>query len=176
MRNYASLFFLKQVDVLFWFCGGKKRHQMICLSLKVQGEAGELFHKSCLLQLLLLQLLSLVYRGLLRGVSIDSETPQVSSPKLRWGVKDVGRWSQPSLPNLERILTWSQEHGRWCRDGILAGLGAVKTDPCLALLVLPLLPRPLCKHHRAPRHDWYEENWDFCLKPGHMQMNKNSSF
>lgn len=45
--------------------------------------------------------------------------------------------------------------------------------PCLRC---PRSPAPSANTTMPHWHDWYEENCSFCLKPGHMQMIKNSSF
>lgn len=128
-----------------------------------------------------LQLLSLECRGACRGFSIKKpHRCLLSSLGGVWKV--LGDGSNLVLSNLERILTWNQEDGRWRRDGMFAEPPVPREHcsenwPLSCPACFAPAPLPPSTNTTMPQwHGWYEGNCGFCLIPGHMQTIKNSRF
>lgn len=78
----------------------------------------------------------------------------------------------PETRNKEDDAGMECLQGRLCQDNFVQWKLTLVL-PCLRCL---RSPHPSANTTMPQWHDWYEENCGFCLKPGHMQKIKNSSF
>lgn len=141
---------------------------MICFYSKVQGQASELLHKSCLLLSVAASAAVIGMWRLIQRLLHRFWKPKGVSSEAQPGRE--GCWAVES--NLFLFQTWKEFWPETWKTtsgwNVYGATSAVKTDPWLALLALPPpLPRPPSANTTMPHwHDWYDENCWFLLKAG----------